>query len=614
MADTSASGLNPPSRDILKTSLGFMFLAGAGIFMASISWLKWPDLLVDFGEQIYVAWQLSEGKVLYKDMAYLYGPFSGYLHALVFKLFGPGILTLALFNIFITTGLSFIIYFLIKNSSDQLTAIFCTLAFLTLFAFGQYSGGSNFNFICSYVYELPHGVALSLLTLYLFSKYVGRPTLPKLAAVFISLGLVFLTKPEVFLAIAIAIPVGTALSFHFQSLDKTLWVRNILVCLGSFLVPSFLFFLYLSAHLPAGQALSYIISPWTYVQNPSNILLPLYQWVLGFNAIGANLIKLLTYILLWTAIIGSLTIINRYLNKTKYSSRAISVSLILLLSALLNLLIKYFHLLELGRPLPPFLLILGIYYLNSMFRKKGSDKIGLLIQFTFTLFSFVLLFKIILNAHIYHYGFALALPGTLVFIRWALYEYPSYKKIFPGPSQFYRNTIKIFCLIIIANHIWLNYQIQQAKTYPVGSGRDILLDYSPELEPRGPIVSSALKYIQDNIEPGEGIATLPFGNMINYMTRHANPLRAHTFNPVEADIYGEERYLEEIKMISPKYILILDIDSSILGARYLGQDYAKDIYRWMQENYILQKQFGEFPSSGRGFGILILKRNDEHSN
>jgi len=85
---------------------GPAILIAAGLLMASISWLKWPDLLIDFGEQVYLAWQISEGKVIYKDLAYLYGPFSGYLHGLIFKLFGPGILTLAIFNMALVAALA----------------------------------------------------------------------------------------------------------------------------------------------------------------------------------------------------------------------------------------------------------------------------------------------------------------------------------------------------------------------------------------------------------------------------------------------------------------------------------------------------------------------------
>jgi 4-amino-4-deoxy-L-arabinose transferase-like glycosyltransferase len=587
-----------------------VILIAAGLLMASISWLKWPDLLIDFGEQAYLAWQISEGKVIYKDMTYLYGPFSGYLHALIFNLFGPGILTLAIFNMVVAAALASLIYIFIKSSSDQLTATVCSLTFITLFAFGQYTGGGNFNFICAYIYELPHGVALSLLTLYCFSKYVETKSQSVLIAIYFLVGLVFLTKPEVFLAIAIALPAGTAVFFYLQSLDKKSWIRNILICMGSFLAAPLLFYIYLSSHLSFEKALYYIISPWIYVQNPSNLDLPLYQWVLGTDAIGSNLTKLFTYFLIGVAIIVSVTLVNRFLTRINLS-KPISISLGLLSAALLYLLIKLFPLLEFLRPLPLIILILVVYYFIQIIREKDSSPTKPLALFSFSLFSLVLLFKIFLNTHVYHYGFALALPATLVCIRWALYEFP---KLLPGPVDYYRTAMTTLGLIIIASHIGFGYQVHQFKGYPVGSGQDTLLDYHPELETRAPIVSNTLKYIRQHTEPDTEIAPIPYGNMINYMTRRHNPLRVHTLNPVEAEIFGEDQYLEEIKAASPEYILLLDVDSSRLGARFFGKDYAQNIYHWINNNYTLEKQFGETPFTGAGFGIQILRKNETPAN
>ena len=54
-------------------------LIAAGALMTNISWLKWPDLVIDFGEQAYIAWRLSEGAALYKDLVCFYGPLSSYV-------------------------------------------------------------------------------------------------------------------------------------------------------------------------------------------------------------------------------------------------------------------------------------------------------------------------------------------------------------------------------------------------------------------------------------------------------------------------------------------------------------------------------------------------------
>jgi hypothetical protein len=582
-------------------------LIGAGLLMASISWLKWPDLLIDFGEQVYLAWQISEGKMLYKDLAYLHGPFSGYLHALIFKLFGPGILTLAIFNIGLTSALAFLIYIFINKLSDQLTATICTLAFITLFAFGQYSGGGNFNFICAYVYELPHGVALSLLTLYFFSKYIESKSLSSLISAYLACGLVFLTKPEVFLAIATALPAGTAVSFYLQSLDKKSWIKNISICAGAFLAAPFLFYIYLSAEFTYGRAFYYLMSPWIYVQSSSSLSLPLYQWILGIDSIASNVKMLFMYLLSGVAIVFSTAMANRYLIRLNYSSRPILISLGFLSAILLYLLVKILPPLELLRPLPFIILLLTIYYLTQIIKERNSSSIKPLVLFTVSLFSFVLLFKIFLNTHVYHYGFALALPATLVCIRWVLYEFPKLPKVFPGTTDFYRSTIAVLGLVIIASHVGFGYQMHQFKGYPVGVGQDTLLDYYPELETRAPIVSDTLKYIQEHIEPGAEIAAIPYGSMINFMSRHRNPLRIFAINPVEAKIHGEDNFLDDLKATTPEYILFVDVDSSRLGSQYFGVNYAQDAYSWIRSHYSLEQQFGSTPYTGQGFGVQILK-------
>lgn len=47
--------------------------------MLAFSWGKWPDVLVDFGHELYRPWQLSQGKALVRDIAWgASGPLSPY--------------------------------------------------------------------------------------------------------------------------------------------------------------------------------------------------------------------------------------------------------------------------------------------------------------------------------------------------------------------------------------------------------------------------------------------------------------------------------------------------------------------------------------------------------
>ena len=80
------------------------------------SWRRWPDVLVDFGRELYVAWRLSEGDVLYRDVASFYGPLSPYVNALWFRVFGPGLVTLAWLNLALAAAVAAGLYALVRRA------------------------------------------------------------------------------------------------------------------------------------------------------------------------------------------------------------------------------------------------------------------------------------------------------------------------------------------------------------------------------------------------------------------------------------------------------------------------------------------------------------------
>ena len=66
--------------------------------LLAVSWRRSAHFLVDFGRELYVPWQLTQGKVLYQDLAYFNGPLSPHFNATLFRVFGVGITTLIVVN------------------------------------------------------------------------------------------------------------------------------------------------------------------------------------------------------------------------------------------------------------------------------------------------------------------------------------------------------------------------------------------------------------------------------------------------------------------------------------------------------------------------------------
>jgi hypothetical protein len=151
-------------------SLGLLVLTFS--LMSLWSWLKWADILVDFGRELYIPWQIVSGKVLYKDIAHFFGPFSQYFNALIFKSFGVSYKTLILANLTLTGILTFIIYKIIKDAEDQICATFSSVAFLTIFSFSQYEEIASFNFVTPYAHEATHGVIFIIIEIYSLWKFI----------------------------------------------------------------------------------------------------------------------------------------------------------------------------------------------------------------------------------------------------------------------------------------------------------------------------------------------------------------------------------------------------------------------------------------------------------
>src|SRR5271165_3978654 len=52
------------------------------------TWAAWGSLTIDSGHEMYIPAQLAEGKQLYRDVWFMYGPASAYFNSYLYRLFG----------------------------------------------------------------------------------------------------------------------------------------------------------------------------------------------------------------------------------------------------------------------------------------------------------------------------------------------------------------------------------------------------------------------------------------------------------------------------------------------------------------------------------------------
>jgi 4-amino-4-deoxy-L-arabinose transferase-like glycosyltransferase len=198
-------------------------------------------LVIDFGAQLYMPWQISNGAVLYRDVHYLAGgPLSQYYHALLFKIFGVSFLTLVISNLAVLALLVTVIYLCFYRCADQLTAITACVAVLVVFAFAHYTTVGIFNYITPYSAEVVHGLVLSVLAVALLARWFETENLKLAAAVGFCGGLTFLTKPDLFLALCLTVAASAALFWQVKTKGKLL-CRSLVLMAGAGMIPAAFF-------------------------------------------------------------------------------------------------------------------------------------------------------------------------------------------------------------------------------------------------------------------------------------------------------------------------------------------------------------------------------------
>ena len=95
----------------------FLLLLLAVLIVWSLyqGWGRWSDPQIDFGRELYVPWRLTQGDLLYQDIAYFNGPLSPYFNAFVFKLMGVGYWKLVAANALVLVGFCMLLWRVLKN-------------------------------------------------------------------------------------------------------------------------------------------------------------------------------------------------------------------------------------------------------------------------------------------------------------------------------------------------------------------------------------------------------------------------------------------------------------------------------------------------------------------
>lgn len=609
----------PGAGERLLSAIGPLLAALTFVGLAWWSWGRWCDVQVDYGRELYVPWRIAEGEVLYRDLAWFNGPLSPYLGALCFALFGTGFWTLAWANLAILALCGLALFALLKAAFDRAAALAGVLTLFAIFGFGHLVGIGNYNWICPYSHEMTHGVFLSIAAL-LAAGQVGRGRgIAWLAAAGFLLGLVFLTKAEVFAAAAAGTGVGLALSLGAHSAPRATWLRGLALFAGAALVPPIAAWILLATAMPAGDALIGVLGSWPGVLFSEASELDFYRRGMGLDDPGRRLGILLAWsgrIALVLAVLAGLDLALRRGGRWR---AAVAAAAALGGASLAFAEVEW---LRTATPLPLLMLAAGLAAALG-WRPAGSaaERGACALRISLSVLALALLFKIVLDARVHHYGFALAMPAGALLAAALASWIPAGLRRLGGSGQVFRWGAAGLGLAAalgfgrVSNDFYHERQVPLAVEgrQRVVHGKSIPIGEDPDrfwTDARGLILKPALLAIEQIFEPEDTLLVLPEGVMLNYLSRRRTPTRFVNFMPPELILFGEDAMIAELEADPPEGVILLHKSTREYGFEFFGRDYGRDLFAWIGERYRpLGPPIGQPPlEPGTIFGLQVLVR------
>lgn len=580
-----------------KAAAAVATLLGALAGVLWIGWLQWPDPVIDTFEGIYVPWMLAQGKVLYRDLWYFPAPLGPYLNSLWFRLFGPGLSVLFACNAAILVLGLFLMNRVLRRATSSFSAWAACLFFLLVSAAGKYNWAGNFNFLSPYNPEAVHGLVLSWGVLLCLSLHQqdGKPGW--MAAAGGLLGMVFLTKPEIFLAAGAASAAALVLWGGLRRPSPGAVAGRTGIFLGCSLVPPLLAWGLLSRAMGGKEAAAGMTLAYRLALDGKLVALPFYQDLTGLSHPAANLassLPVLAGYLLALAPAAALALFVADRRRSALAALALSLALVALGWPVLQS-----RFADLGRPLPFFSLAFGALALLALRRDRDPKDANAAVL---AVFALVLMGKMILNAKFWHYGFTLAVPGAVVMVALLTDTIPRLLDGKGGRGGLFRAVALVALALTAAAYLQVSWRMARETRFAVGEGRDRFV-----ADKRGPLVGQAAAWIKANSRPGETVLVLPEGAMINYLSRRPGSNPVLTLLPIDEVVFGEGRILSAIKGSPPTFVALVDRTTVEYGPVWLGTDYGRETMRWIEENYRPVALMGAPPLQNQGFGILILR-------
>lgn len=514
-------------------------------------------LLIDCGREAYYPTQILSGKILYKDIFIIYGPFAYMFNALLFKIFGINL------NVLYVSGCvcSFFIASLIYLISKKFLSNFLSFAIASFTILGVLNL-NLFNFILPYSYAILYGVTAFLVSFLLLIKYFKQPekTLYLYLSCFFA-GLCITCKYE-FLPYLIVILYSI---FKIMPLK----FKEYIYIIFSLLVMPFICFGILFLQ---GLRLNDLIYAFSSIQKMTETD-TLKYFYMHQGVYYHKYTPLLWIGNFFKAVLPLLILIYSFKKENIIFKMLLFTVSILFMFICANPAIFSF--------LPFLILIFALFNFKTIIQNN--------------LLTLLVLCGIIVSLKSF-WGLA-TLNYGIFFIQFLLITFCALL-LKLKENLLTQKVIGIYILITVIILGYQNLKELRLKNYLLHTERGQIYTNKNF----GESSAQLIYYIQKNTKKSDEIVILPEGLMINFLTGRKTDNYYNSLIPLYVETFGEEDIINHFKKSKPEYIIFNNYNTESYYLQYFCKDYALPFCSFVSENYTKEKIID------KGFRYLIYKK------
>jgi hypothetical protein len=572
--------------------------------MCVATWQKWGRISVDAGREMYIPAALRDGKRLYIDIWYNYGPLVPYWHAFLFRLFGIHLSVLYAVGISIVTTICFTLY----SASRFFLPV--SLSCTAVFAFILQAFQLNlFNYVLPYSYPASYGSMFAVVLLWLLVSDCFEPKAWRVFAAGSLAAMMLLTKLE--FGVCAYLLVAGALAVRAMRAGSIRWLaRDAALCL-----PGIGVVIVVYGSLIARTSLQFLFGDGNFGVLPGSFFASTYgaMWARRNGSIASpagTIMTILTGLGGAGALVGGICLAVR--------SRKARIMLFVLALALsgAHLLasfgIKAWHTTSLVarlRLVPMLFFNPGMVWvtialfcvtLRSWWRngKTAPDSALLVLTALATAIGSRVWMNVRPEAYSIFYD-------TAVYLAWLVAIYKACEYLPERLSgRMWQAVSIVLCSGVLACTA-MNYPLHR-RPFKVASDRGSFRT----MRSTGQAYAQVLSFLEGAKSRSESFVILPEDTALYYLSASYAPSRWYVLIPPVLPPSEQASYIADLERAHLKYVLLSNRATPEYGKPIFGIDYNQEIYRWIQQNFELKTRIGSpervwYPAE---WGVEIYER------